>query len=303
METFIFATHPDPGSSGKAEAIWAESIRAFAGKFRNAPLWIFYPRGEDAWAEKVEKILRPSQVELHPFDIPEEARKLPFFAKGYASAHAEELADGRASHLVWMDAGSLVLNPPDALAFSNGINIGCRPVDLSNIGSRIPESPDDFWLMIYALCRVPPDRLFTMQSSTEAIDIRPYFNAGLLVTRPGLRLLNAWRENLDLARRNTDILNMIRANEKRAIFLHQAVLAATIISRYTREQILIYPPNINYALHLHARYPDATRAKTMNELITCRTEYLYEEDKWQEHLPAIEEPLKSWLFTRWENML
>ena len=300
METFIFATHPDPGSSGKAEATWAESIRTFSGKFRNAPLWIFYPRGEEEWAEKLKQATRSFQVDLHPFDIPEEARKLPFFAKGYASSAAEDLADGKASHLVWMDAGSLVLNPPDALTFSNGINIGCRPVDLTNIGSRLPDAPDDFWMSIYALCRVPPDRLFPMRSSTEAVDIRPYFNAGLLVTRPGLRLLNAWRENLELARRNPDILNMIRADEKRAIFLHQAVLTATILNRCTREQILIYPPQINYALHLHMQYPDAARAKTMNGLITCRTDYLQEEAGWQDCLPAIEEPLRSWLFSRWK---
>ncbi len=281
METFIFATHPDPGSSGKAEAIWAESIRTFGGKFRNAPLWILYPRGGEAWAEKLKQATRSFQVDLHPFDIPDEARKLPFFAKGYASAAAEDLADGNASHLVWMDAGSLMLNQPDGLILPEGADLGCRPVDLTNIGSRTGDSPDDFWLRIYALCRVPPDRLFTMQSSTEAIDIRPYINAGLLVTRPGRRLLNAWRENLELAQRNPEILNMIRANEKRSIFLHQAMLAATILSRYTPEQILIYPPNINYALHLHTHYPDATRAKNMSELITCRTEYIYEEDGWQ----------------------
>lgn len=301
METFIFATLPERDSTGKAEAIWAESIRAFAGKHRNAPIWILYPRGLEDWAGQIRNAARSFQVELHPFDIPAEARRIPFFIKGYAAACAEELAEGKAAHLTWMDAGSLVLNPPDALAFSNGISIGCRPVDLTNIGSRLPDSPDDFWMSIYALCRVPPDRLFPMRSSTEAIDIRPYFNAGLLVTRPGLRLLNAWRENLELSRCNPDILNMIRVDEKRATFLHQAVLAATILNRRTREQILIYPPNINYALHLHADYPDATRTKTMNDLITCRTEYTYEENGWQERLPAIEEPLKSWLFSRWKN--
>lgn len=301
METFIFAALPDRDSTGKAEAIWAESIRAFAGKHRSAPIWILYPRDLEDWAGQIRKATRSFQVELQPFDIPAEARRIPFFIKGYAAACAEELAEGKAVHLAWMDAGSLVLNPPGALTFSNGTSIGCRPVDLTNIGSRLPDAPDDLWLQVYALCRVPPDRLFSMQSSTEAIDMRPYFNAGLLVTHPGLRLMNAWRENLELARQNADILNMIRADERCTIFLHQAVLAATLLNRCTREQILIYPPNINYALHLHNQYPDTTRAKTLNELITCRTEYLYEEDGWQERFPAIEEPLRSWLFSRWES--
>ncbi len=300
METFIFATHPDPGSSGKAEAIWAESIRTFGGKFRNAPLWILYPRGGEAWAEKLKQATRSFQVDLHPFDIPAEARKLPFFAKGYASAAAEDLADGNASHLVWMDAGSLMLNQPDGLILPEGADLGCRPVDLTNIGSRTGDSPDDFWLRIYALCRVPPDRLFTMQSSTEAIDIRPYINAGLLVTRPGLSLVECLaREPRAGAAQSRNSQHDPR-DERRSIFLHQAVLAATILSRYTPEQILIYPPNINYALHLHTHYPDATRAKNMGELITCRTEYLYEEAGWQSRLPEIEEPLRSWLFSRWK---
>jgi hypothetical protein len=301
METLIFAAHPDRGSSGKSEAIWAESIRTFAGKYQHAPIWIFYPRGEEEWADRLGKMTLPFKVDLHPFDIPAEARHLEYFEKCYASAAAEDLVDGKATHLVWMDASSLVVNPPEALLLPPEVYIGCRPVDLTNIGSRIADPPDDFWLLIYALCRVPPDRLFPMQPSTEAITIRPYFNAGLLVTRPGLRLLNAWRENLELARRNADILNMIRADEMRSIFLHQAVLAATILSRYTREQILIYPPQVNYALHLHQHYPGATRAKSLNELITCRSEYMQTEHGWLERMPEMLEPLKSWITARWES--
>jgi 2-oxo-4-hydroxy-4-carboxy--5-ureidoimidazoline (OHCU) decarboxylase len=55
--------------------------------------------------------------------------------------------------------------------------------------------------------------------------IRPYFNAGLLIVRPELRLLRAWPGAFQKAAADKELTNMCRQDQRKMVFLHQAALA------------------------------------------------------------------------------
>jgi len=70
---------------------------------------------------------------------------------------------------------------------------GYRPVHHLLIGSRFDASPDDFWRFIYENCQVKSDRILPMQPMVQSVQMRAYFNAGLLVVKPERGLLQQWR--------------------------------------------------------------------------------------------------------------
>lgn len=288
MENLIFAFLAMPDRS-KSEALrLARSIRKFAGKYAGSPIWMLVP------AAGKQTTFPVPDVQLLPFDIDPEALKFPLATKVYAAAAAE--AQEQNGYLVWMDTDSLVLNAPEALNLETGKNLGYKPVDHTLIGSPYDQPIDPFWECIYRRCDVPEDRLFPMTAVVDENKIRPYFNAGMLVVRPTIGLLRAWRDNFDRLYRAACFQPFYKQDIRYAIFVHQAILTGTILSRMTQDEMQMLPPLVNYPLHMHAQYPAERRPQSLNEIITCRYDTLFKEDKaWRTRIPPADEPLKSWL--------
>ena len=81
------------------------------------------------------------------------------------------------------------------------------------------------------------------------------------------------------------------------IFMHQAVLAGSILSTLSLEDFQEFPFEVNYPLHLHERVAVHRRPQNLNQLITCRYED-YEAFLRSPHLAemiGVDESLKRWL--------
>jgi hypothetical protein len=85
------------------------------------------------------------------------------------------------------------------------------------------------------------------------------------------------------------------------LFIHQAVLAGTILAETSFEERCELPHLINYPLHMHASYPASRRPKKLNEVITFRYDTLADDPNWQATI-AIDEPLLSWLDEQWKEL-
>ena len=290
----IFAFMAAPGRSESQALVLADSVRTFAGEFSNSPIWILIPETEESISEKTREELASLNARLVPFGIDPAAREFPFAAKVFASAAAESLARGQTDLLVWMDSGSIVINAPKGLLLENGKNLGYRPVDHTLIGSPYDEPIDSFWELIYRKCHVPQDRLFPMTAVVDENRIRPYFNAGLLVVRPERGLLQLWRDNFDRLYREACFEELYQREVLYKIFIHQAVLAGTILASTGQQELQELGHLINYPLHMHAEYPAGRRPAYMDELVTCRYEAFFQKPDWRKTI-AIKEPLKGWL--------
>ncbi len=263
MSDLIFACMSLDTASVRQMLLLAESLRRWGGELSDAPFWLLVPRGEEAYLEGFQGRLSGADVRIADFEVDLQAASFPFARKVLAAAEAERLAEDAASTLVWMDSGALILQSPAGLQLPRGIRLAARPVDLALIGSRYEEPPDAFWKLIYRECGVPEEQLYPMQSSVDRINIRPYFNAGLLAVQPHDGLLQAWRDDFLRLHMIPEFEPFYLANPRYRIFMHQAVLAGTLLARLSPAEILLLPATVNYPLHFHQRFPTAERPASL----------------------------------------
>jgi len=172
----------------------AESIRAFAGSLSQTPIWFFMPKTEKQLSTTAKERLLALGVSLIPLDIDKEILSFPFTGKAQAAALAESMASGNTDFLAWLDTNTVVIQEPKDFLLQNDKSLGYRPVHHTLVGSRYNEPLDAFWTSLYRYCNVPEERIFPMMTHVDGTVIRPYFNAGLLVTRPEKRLFQIWRD-------------------------------------------------------------------------------------------------------------
>lgn len=272
----------------------AESVRAFAGSFSQAPIWCFTVDDERNLSGAAKNRLSALNVTFTRFETDLEIPEFPFMRKVFLSAQAESMAQGKTDLLVWLDNDTIVLQEPKEFVLQDSKNLGCRPVHHTIIGSRYDEPLDLFWKQIYRHCRVPADRVFPMMTHVDGNRIRPYFNAGLLVVRPEKRLLQIWRNNFLAMYKATDFQELYEKDKQYTVFMHQAVLAGTVLSTLQTDEIEELPPTYNYPLHLYWEDVTENRPSSLEELITLRYEDFFESLEWRKKIPA-KEQLKKWI--------
>lgn len=133
-----------------------------------------------------------------------------------------------------------------------------------------------------------------MITSVDRLVLRPYFNAGMSAVRPTHGLLQSWRDNFARLYRQPFFETLYKEDAHYKIFIHQAILAGTILSTMKKEELQEFLHTVNYPLHMHTQYPADRKAAFMNDLITCRHEAVFDNPDWRSKI-LINEPLKSWL--------
>jgi hypothetical protein len=287
-----------PTKSSEANALLlAESIRAFAGSLSTTPIWCFTPEYGKQISQATTSRLLALNVSLVPFEIDYEVLQFPFTGEIAAARLAESMACDHADFLAWLGTNTVVLQEPKAFLLQDDKKLGYRPVHHTLVGSRYDEPLDTFWTLVYRYCSVPKDRVFPMMTHVDGTRIRPYFNAGLIVSRPEKGLFQAWRDTFFRAYRERAFQEYYEKDERYRIFVHQAILSGVILSALKTSEITELPSTYNYPLHLYTQDATDQRPSCLEELVTFRHEGFYENPKWIEDMPA-KEPLKQWIAKR-----
>lgn len=249
----IFAFMPAYGGDERESVLLAQSIRAFGGCFSRSPIWILVPE-QTPLSETTLRSLDALTASVFPFTLPEPALVFPYAPKVFAAAQAESRAQGLTDLLVWMDSDTLLLREPGEFILPTGKSFGGCPVQLKNISSLAAQPVDDFWQAIYAACLTPPEQIFLLTTTVDRVEVRAHFNAGLLVVRPEAGLLNAWKSNFACLFADEALEPFYRRNFLYHVFIHQAVLSATLLSRLEPDKIQLFPPTYNFAAFLRKRF-------------------------------------------------
>ncbi len=290
MEKLIFACMVNSISSSLKAALLVASIRKFADTLSDCPIWMLVPNSENKIPNGLKNQLLSWDVQIVPFNIDSDLLKFPFADLVLAAATAESLAKEKTEFLAWVLSDTLVINEPTLFLLDEGKNLGYRPVHHTLIGSIYEEPIDSFWKLIYRKCQVSEEKIFPMKTHVDHNTLRPYFNAGFLIVRPKLGLLQSWWNQFKELYRDPSFEEYYEKNELYSIFIHQAVLAGVILSTMERQELQELPFSYNYPLHLYFESPIEYRPQNLNDLITAR----YEDPEWLEKVP-IQEPLKGWV--------
>jgi hypothetical protein len=298
MQKIVFASLMLPRPSSETNALLlVESIRAFAGSLSQTPIWLFSPDDGQQSSSTLTDRLRALKVPRIPYPIDRNVRTFPFTEKVQAHAVAEARASGHTDLLAWIDANTVVLQDPQAFLLPEDRALGFRPVHHTLIGSRFEDPLDPFWTLIYQHCAVPRDRVFPMRTHVDNTRLRPYFNAGLLITRPETGLIRSWRDTFFQVYQAPAFQAFYQRDARYRIFMHQAVLSGIILATLTPTEMQELPPTYNYPLHLHEEDVTGHRPSGLEDLTTFRHEGFYEDPEWRTKMPA-KAPLKQWIADR-----
>lgn len=297
--TISFATLAIPPFWENETTLLVASLRTYGGPYANQPIVVFTLRNQPLPPITEEK-LRGMGAEIVEFEMAEKAKDFPLAVVPFGAAAAEAAAAAEKAVntqlLAWLLPDTIFLNPPLSFEMANTKKLGYRPVHHQNIGSPLSQSPDAFWQQIYTHCQVPDSRIFMMETCFRE-GIRPYFNAGMLITRPEERLMHAWLDAFQSTYQHPDF-KPFYGDWKYAIFMHQAVLSGVILNRYEQEDLLKLPEMYNYPLHMHKDYPKVRRIRRLGDLKTARYENIKVLHKILNYFD-FEDEQKNWL----ENMI
>lgn len=188
-----FAFCVEPGRLEFEACLLVESIRQFAGRFAQSPLYAIQPRGMAPMRSDTIALFERTGVIYRAANLNKEYSSWPTNNKVYAVAEVENLASTQ--FVVFMDTDSIVVNEPLDFVLRAGIDLAVQPTLRQFRGSTGPSDPNDaFWLKLYQMCEVlEPPYVFTM---LDRVRIRGYYNGGLVVFRREAGLGRRWLKYL-----------------------------------------------------------------------------------------------------------
>lgn len=298
--TIIFATYAETEVELRHARVLAESIRAFAGRFREAPMWVYVPETlASTIADETMNLFLELRVEIRTSRIPDDAGWFYYAGKTFAAGAAEAAADEKATILVWMDEDTIVMQEPVDLVLSDGIGFAYRPVMHNRSGSLYSEPPDPFWSRIYEKLAIDPKALFSMVTPADRQTIRAYFNAGLLVVRPEHQILRKWGDSFTVLYRDSVLARMCREDVTHRIFLHQTALVGAVLNTLEQDALVELSEWYNYPMFFKKMYGADTEFDSIDNIVTLRYDIYFRnpDPDWADQLKGSAH-LISWMKER-----
>jgi hypothetical protein len=194
--------------SGPLEALTVravESLRLFGGRFADAPVLAVTPRRGAPLSQRTRHRFGALGVEHVWLSSRRRFSWYHYLNKPAALAAAEELAG---TELIgFLDSDTLVLKEPSALELEPGLDFSASISDITLGATTGPDHPNEpAWTAICELVGIRPDDLPWVEASLDRVQMRLYFNSGVLVyrrsTHVGTRqlelLTRAFRERVRL---------------------------------------------------------------------------------------------------------
>jgi hypothetical protein len=271
----IFATFAEQQSDLERIRIMIKSIRTFAGRFKNAPVWVYLTEGLLASESDVLEEIQSLGAEFRLGQAPEEATWFYFSRKVFASAQAEEEAAGKTDILAWLDIDTIFLQEPNEFLLPRGKSLGYRPVMHRNISPLYDEPLDEFWERAYENMSLRESLAFPMVTVADGDKIRPYINAGCLIVRPERGLLRKWAEMFSLLYKDPVLKEMCWQDESKRIFIHQVALSGAVMRYLKRDEMLELSSRINYPLFFGEMFGAKKDFHDINGVVTIRYENFF----------------------------
>ncbi len=275
QDEIIFATFAEQEPDLARIRIMIESIRAFAGRFKDAPVWVYVTEGvlasESRFLEEIDSL----GAEFRLGQAPEEATWFYLSRKVFASAQAEEAAAGKTDILAWLDVDTIFFQEPGEFLLPEGKSLGYRPVMHRNISPLYDEPLDEFWKRAYEDMSVPESLAFPMVTVADEDKIRPYINAGCLVVRPEQGLLRTWAATFPQLYKDPVLKEMCRKDERKRIFIHQVALSGAVMKHLQRDEMLELSSRVNYPIFFREMFGAKRDFHDISEAVTIRYESFF----------------------------
>lgn len=262
-----------------------ESIRQYAGRFRDCPIYALSPRSGHSISQSVRHRLDELSVTYIDAILNTECREYGSANRVAAAAYIEEVYPHEI--LVILDSDTLFLREPDKILLPPDVDVAVRSVDIKGMCTDGPADPFDiYWRDLCRCCGVDYELIPWTESFVDHHRIKASYNGGLVIVRGKLGILKQWADfffasvRLRLTPYAEDWrlrsgVGWIDSTVSRLWGSNQAALSLAIWSNTRRVQEL--PPTYNYPLHSHDHIDAATANAVFPHLVHVHYHWLFEE--------------------------
>jgi hypothetical protein len=274
---FVICT--EAGRLERQSLVLVKSIRTFAGKLRNAPIFSFQPRAGFAVSSFTAAEFARLGVIHRNGILNERYRDYPLANKPLVAAFAERTLSEE--FLVFVDSDKVFFQEPARLLLDAGVDVAVRPVDVKNVGTDgKSDENQSYWAQLAFEFQIPS--FCRVTTTVDRQQILGYWNSGLVSVRRSAGIFTAWKENFETAMS----LGML---PPKPYFLDQCVLAATIHALGVTVTEL--PPSYNYPLHLQDRIPARSRITSFRRMTSAHYHVMFEASNWPS-MPSGSNPMR-----------
>jgi hypothetical protein len=269
-----------------------ESIRQYAGHFRDCPIYALSPREGHSISKGARDKLDKLRVTYIDAILNTECREYGSANRVAAAAYIEEVYPHEI--LVILDSDTLFLREPEKIFLASDIDVAVRPVDVKGMCTDGPADPfDSYWRDLCRCCGVDYAEIPWTESFVDRHRIKASYNGGLVIVRGKWGILQRWsefffasvRQRLQPYTRNRRFrsgVSWIDSTASRLWGSNQAALSLAIWSSTRRVQEL--PPTYNYPLTLHDQIDPATAEAVFAHLVHVHYHWFLEESHTQNPL-------------------
>ncbi len=263
-----------------------ESIRRYAGRFRDCSLYALSPRTGHAISKNARRELDELGAEYVDTILNTDCPEYGSANRVAAAAHIED--QRRHEILVILDSDTLFLREPGEFVLPPDIDVAVRPVDIKGISTAGPkDSCDTYWRDLCRCGGIDYDEIPWSESFVDRRRIKANYNGGLVVVRGELSILRRWadvffrsiREGLRPSTASGSFrtgTGWIEPAAGRLWGSNQAALSLAIW--HTTQRVRELPPTYNYPLHQHERIDPVLAAAVFPNLVHVHYHWLFEED-------------------------
>ena len=298
QQQLVLATYADDNDDLYWATVMGESIRTFGGGLHDTPIRLYLNATRRDWDQVVLNSLDSLNIDVRLGKVSDDFNQYPYAYKNLAAGVAEAEAETETSILAWLDPDMIFVKEPSEFILKNDFDLGYRPVQLVNISSVYEKPLDDYWDRIFLLIGVPESAIFPMTTTVDNVVIRPHFNAGMIVVRPAKGILRRWSENFKTLAYDSALADMCKYDKLRNIYLHQAALAATILSTVAKDRMYDLPSTYNYAVFLTEKMANKEAILSLDNVVMFRHGQHYTSIEKLENY-AGSTAIFSWLKNRW----
>jgi hypothetical protein len=263
-----------------------DSIRRYAGRFRDCSLYALSPRVGRSISKETRRKLDELEAAYIEKVLNTECHEYGSANRVAAASYIEETS----AHdlLVILDSDTLFLREPSELGLATGTDVAVRPVDVKGMStSGLSDSRDRYWQDLCRCCGINYEDIPWGESFVDQQRIKANYNGGLVVVRRELGILRRWAEFFFRSIRNglTPHTNAgsfrtgsgwIQPAASNLWGSNQAALSLAIWS--LTQRVTELPPTYNYPLHLYNRIDAALTRRVFSQLVHVHYHWLFAPD-------------------------
>ena len=254
----------------------AESIREFAGRYKDAPIWIYVPEELQQQAFGLSERYNKLKVEIKAVTIPEATAWFYLSSMVATAAAAEKDATGKAAVLVFLGSDTVILREPDEFMLAPKISFGYRPVIHKNISPLYNEPLDNYWNRAYALMKIDQSALLPIVTPADDDTIRPYFNAGCMAVRPEKGVFTEWARLYPILCQDSVIKAEAETDTRKRVFTFQVALTGAVLNNLDKSEMIELSDKYNYPIFFRETYGAKKDFHDISEVVAFRYEDFFE---------------------------